>query len=216
MKQVKDDMILRDIRRDELVMPERRWPYLSTQAPLGRKPMPDFHKEHKSWNEKMPNTNTTEKHEERAAKMAAERRQKEASEARRKKAEETRQQRQLDVTKRVSDRLKEVAGDMKDIKRREKDDAEKRKADAAESNRERRKAFEDSMKEMRDRVEARPFLFEQVRSPQICPDLPALLPTSAELIPPISSLSRPGSTPRSSVQRTRHWTGSTRSSASKG
>ena len=36
-KQVRDEMIQRDIRRDELVMPERRWPYLSTQAPIGRK-----------------------------------------------------------------------------------------------------------------------------------------------------------------------------------
>ena len=54
VKQVRDDMILRDIRRDELVMPERRWPYLSTQAPIGRKPMPDFNKQHKSWSEKMP------------------------------------------------------------------------------------------------------------------------------------------------------------------
>jgi hypothetical protein len=43
---VRDEMIQRDIRRDELVMPERRWPYLSTQAPIGRKDMPNFSKEH--------------------------------------------------------------------------------------------------------------------------------------------------------------------------
>ena len=60
-KQVKDEMIQRDIRRDELVMPERRWPYLSTQAPVGRKEIPDFNTEHKVWRAKTHMKETTEK-----------------------------------------------------------------------------------------------------------------------------------------------------------
>ena len=40
-RKVKEEMIKRDMRRDELVMPERRWPYLSTQAPVGRANPPD-------------------------------------------------------------------------------------------------------------------------------------------------------------------------------
>ena len=42
-----------------------------------------------------------------------------------------------------------------------RDEAARRKQEAAESNKERRKAFEENMRQMRERVESRPFLFEQ-------------------------------------------------------
>ena len=35
-------MIVRDIRRDDLVLPERRWPYLSTRAPVAPSAPPKF------------------------------------------------------------------------------------------------------------------------------------------------------------------------------
>ena len=47
-RKIKEEMIRRDMRRDELVMPEKRWPYLSTQAPVSRTNPPDFQKMHKA------------------------------------------------------------------------------------------------------------------------------------------------------------------------
>ena len=37
-----------DIERDQLVLPEQRWPYVSTRAKALPQPMPDFDKLHKS------------------------------------------------------------------------------------------------------------------------------------------------------------------------
>ena len=162
VKQVRDEMIQRDIRRDELVMPERRWPYLSTQAPIGRKPIPDFPKAHAVVKSKMPeNAMTTLKGEAIAAKTAKDRQDRAKMVEKEKKEENKRQQAQKDITKKVATRLGEVAGDMKDVRKKQEEEWTRRKEEHAEAWRERKKAIKSSMDEMRARIEARPFLFEQ-------------------------------------------------------
>ena len=39
-RESKEEAVLRDIRRDNLVLPERRWPFLSTRAPVAPTPPP--------------------------------------------------------------------------------------------------------------------------------------------------------------------------------
>ena len=161
VKQVRDEMIQRDMRRDELVMPERRWPYLSTQAPIGRKPMPDFHKEHESWKARVPSESTTEKHEAQIEKLRLEREESKKKDAAKVKAENDRQSAQRNVTLKVANRLKEIAGDPRQIARKDQEEAVRRKEEHRQAWKERKKAVDENMAEMRARVDARPFLFEQ-------------------------------------------------------
>ena len=55
-RKMKRYMEQQDMRRDALMMPEQRWPYLATQAPVGRTNPPDFAREHKQ----APVSETTE------------------------------------------------------------------------------------------------------------------------------------------------------------
>jgi len=161
VKQVRDEMIQRDIRRDELVMPERRWPYLSTQAPIGRKDMPNFSKEHSTCRAKAPNAETTEKNNAMLEKRREESRAQKKQEDGKKKADEARQAAQKEITLKVSNRLKEVAGDPKNIKQKAKEEAQRRKEEHRQAWKDRKATVAASMAEMRARVESRPFLFEQ-------------------------------------------------------
>ena len=161
VKQVRDEMIQRDIRRDELVMPERRWPYLSTQAPIGRKNIPDFKREHQAWTERAPNAGTTEKLEAHKRKLAEESRQQAKAEKAEAEAERQRQQAQKNITLKVSNRLKQVAGDPRDIKAAAKAESSRRKEEHRQAWKERKKTIADQMEEMNKRIDARPFLFEQ-------------------------------------------------------
>jgi hypothetical protein len=162
VQQVRDEMIQRDIRRDELVMPERRWPYLSTQAPIGRKNVPDFKKEHQQWTEKAPNAGTTEKLEAHKRKIEEDNRR--AAKERAKQAEEQRQrqQAQKQITKKVASRLVQVTGTTaKDVKAAAEEDAKRRKEELKQAWKDRKKQMADQMAEMHVRLDARPFLFEQ-------------------------------------------------------
>lgn len=162
VKQVRDEMIQRDIRRDELVMPERRWPYLSTQAPIGRKAIPDFKKAHQAWTERAPNAGTTEKLEAQKKKLEEEARRAAKAKAKQEEEERQRQQAQREITKKVSSRLVAVTGTTaKDVKAAAAEEAKRRKEELKQAWKERKKQMDEQMAEMHARLDARPFLFEQ-------------------------------------------------------
>ena len=147
----------RDIRRDELVMPERRWPYLSTQAPVGRKPMPDFATEANG----AAGWKTTEKAKEMAKKLQEETRQKQVEAKRQADEEHGRQEAHKRVTKQVADRLKEKLGDPRDLRAQQREAERRRRQEQRSNTRERENDWKSQLDDIKERVAARPFLFDQ-------------------------------------------------------
>ena len=155
--QVKEEMIKRDMRRDELVMPERRWPYLSTQAPVGRINPPDFQRLQQA----APHSTTTELFKARAAKKAADDAHKEQASKAAKAQEERRQQEQKRATAAVASRLKELAGDPRNLKKAQKAKEEEMRREVRQNNKEQRQRAKEWIDGINQKVSARPFLFEQ-------------------------------------------------------
>mmetsp|Transcript_29150 Transcript_29150/g.75033 ORF Transcript_29150/g.75033 Transcript_29150/m.75033 type:complete len:180 (-) Transcript_29150:561-1100(-) len=142
-------------------MAERRWPYLSTQAPVSRTNPPDFNRAHKE----APAYETTELFKSRLAKK----KQDEAELERRRKTEKTkeelRQQQQKRATAEVAGRLKELTGDPRNLKKAQKAKAEELKQQIRENNADQRRRAKEWIDEINQKVADRRnkvgFLFEQ-------------------------------------------------------
>lgn len=105
-RQVKKEMISRDMRRDELVLPERRWPYLSTRAPVARTPPPDL----QSGQASTPPTGDTMLSKARRARLEGERLEARHTERRVMKQQRDRVESQKRATKEVAEALKRLSG----------------------------------------------------------------------------------------------------------
>lgn len=158
-RKVKEEMIRRDMRRDELVMPERRWPYLSTQAPVSRTNPPDSGLNRSN----VPHFETTELVKARIAKREEEARQRVKESEERRKQDEQREAEQKRATRAVASRLREIAGDPRHLKRATQEKEEEEKRRIRKENREQRQQAKEWIAKINEKVAARPFLFEQAR-----------------------------------------------------
>jgi len=156
-KRVKEEMIRRDMRRDELVMPERRWPYLSTQAPVGRSNPPNFQRLQKA----APTSETTELFKARTARRREEEEKRAKEDTRQKSDEEKRKQDQKKATERVASRLREISGDPRHLRRAAKEKEEEMKQQVRKDNAEKNRNAKAWIDEINRKVAERPFLFEQ-------------------------------------------------------
>jgi len=160
-RKMKRYMEQQDLRRDALMMPEQRWPYLATQAPVGRTNPPDFSREHK----RAPLYTTTELFKARAAKKAQDDEDADKRLKAKKAAEEKRQEQQKQATAEVAGRLKELAGDPRNLKKAMKAKEEEQKRQIRENNAEQRRNAKQWIQDINQRVAERRakqgFLFEQ-------------------------------------------------------
>ena len=162
VQQVKSEMIARDIRRDELVMPEKRWPYLSTQAPVGRKPIPDFKKQHAEWGAKHIVVDSTAKLDAHREKLRRDEEKRQKAKEAEDAAEKARKEQHKRATKAVSAAIaRAIGGDPKEVKEQTERELKARREEHRQSWAARKKELAKQHEEMRQRIDARPFMFEQ-------------------------------------------------------
>ncbi|KAL1495731.1 hypothetical protein AB1Y20_016594 [Prymnesium parvum] len=164
----KVDSVESDMRRDELFLPERRWPYLSTRAPVAPTKRPEEEARAEAEKKKAakkkaaapPQFGTTISAELRRAHVEEEKMRREQAEERLKREAAEREARMVAATREISAAL--GGGDVNDVSRRaELRDKVTRKA-ASQSARESQKEFDARLEEMKQRVARRPKLFQQV------------------------------------------------------
>lgn len=149
------ERIVKDMARDETIMPEPRWPYKSTRCPIHPTPPPNFEKMHK----RMPKTGTTLAAELRNSARAMERLQAQIKKERDAAEKQERIDAQRERTQKVSKALGFPSAEAK--KAMEKADREKRAKKFKQQLKEMQESFDNQLAEMRDRIEKRPFLFQQ-------------------------------------------------------
>jgi hypothetical protein len=157
-RKVKAEMVKRDMRRDELVMPERRWPYLSTQAPVGRSEVPDFKRVQEA---STPLYETTELFKARLAKKLKDEEDRQKAMKQEVEAKKRREAEQKRATVAVASRLRQLAGDPRHLKRAQKEKEEESKRQIRKDNLEQRRRAKEWIDDINKRVSERPFLFEQ-------------------------------------------------------
>jgi len=145
------ERVLRDIARDELVLPERRWPYVSRRAPVRSTPPPPV--------QPVPPPPTTTSTELRKAALEMERLKKQIEEERKRQVEERRLQDAAVASKKVARAL-----DLPSAREKERRERQEQAERARAFRRELAQKDADhqaNLNEMYARVAQRHFLFQQ-------------------------------------------------------
>ena len=154
-KELELKRILRDMARDETVMPEARWPYKSTRSKVNPTAPPDFQK---AW-ATMPKTGTTHSHEIRVNRREMERLEEQIAKERALKVDRDRREKQRLQTKKVSQALGFPSAEAK--KAMEKAEQTERRRKFKKELKDMQDTFDRELSRIMDRVESRPFLFQQ-------------------------------------------------------
>jgi len=151
------DMVEADIARDQLVLPEQRWPYASTRAKVPPREIPDFKSLHES--PRMPQYRTTTSEQLRRACVE----ESALKEQLRQRRDEQREAKRLAALREVSKEVAKALGNgsarLNKLNKLNQQHTQKErfKADA----REKQVAADARIAEIRAKVDARPFLFER-------------------------------------------------------
>lgn len=145
------ERVLRDMARDELVLPERRWPYLSTRAPVQPKAPPPA--------VAVPPPPTTTSTELRRAALEMDKLKRQIEEERTAQAEARRREEAKEATKKVAGALDLPSA--RDKARREREEAAARRRAFQREQAEKDAAHRTALGDMYARVAQRPFLFQQ-------------------------------------------------------
>jgi hypothetical protein len=145
------ERVLRDIARDELVLPERRWPYLSTRAPVRSNPPPAV--------QPVPPPPTTTSAELRKAALEMDKLKRQIEEERSRQREERRLQDAAAASRKVAQALDLPSAREKE-RRERREQAERARLFRKELG-EKDAAHKLNLDEMYARVAQRPFLFHQ-------------------------------------------------------
>jgi hypothetical protein len=145
------ERVLRDMARDELVLPERRWPYVSTRAPVRSTPPPPV--------QPVPPPPTTTSAELRKAALEMEKLKRQIEQERKRQGEERRLQDVAAASKKVAQALDLPSAREKE-RRERREQAERARLFRKELE-EKDAAHRATLDEMYARVAQRPFLFQQ-------------------------------------------------------
>ena len=164
-RKMKRYMEQQDMRRDALMMPEQRWPYLATQAPVGRSSPPDFPALHQKAALFSETTKLFIARKEKLEQELAESKKKEEA---KKKEEEMRQQQQKAATAEVAKRLEEITGSSRDRKKQFAEKEAEMKRQIRENNLEQKRTakkwLDDINARVAERRAKRGFMFEQAQA----------------------------------------------------
>jgi len=177
----REERILEDIARDNIILKENRWPYVSTRAPIPtsnealarpRKPLYPGAKAKpgKSKPGRRPSSASTTRRKLPQSTLAADYRkaqtqklllERERKKLKDEKAEQARLKRQQSIDKRVSSRLrKEGAFEMEDIRKQEE---KERAAERARMKKEERRQVEEDRLLLQAKLEQQPSIWERTR-----------------------------------------------------
>ena len=152
-------MVRRDMERDELVLPEQRWPYVSTRAKAqGRNEAPDFHA---LWaSAKCPSYRTTTSAELRKACVEEERLKLELKKQRAEQEEAKRLEAIKTISKQVAGQLGGGSSASRAALQREQ--RLRKREEFRQDAKEKQEQADARLAAIKEKVASRPFLFQQV------------------------------------------------------
>lgn len=152
-------MVRRDMERDELVLPEQRWPFVSTRAKAqSRNEKPDFHKLWASAN--CPSYRTTTSAELRKACVEEERLKLELKKQRAEQEEAKRLEAIKTISKQVSQQL--GGGSKASRMAQQREQRLRKREEFKQDAKEKQEQADARLAAIKEKVAARPFLFQQV------------------------------------------------------